>query len=42
MRITRSKEAISIEEKVMIVIATQQPMAHDLRLLASVLKIAVN
>jgi len=30
----------AIEEKVMIVIATQQPMAHDLRLLASILEIA--
>ncbi len=30
----------SIEEKVMIVIATQQPMAHDLRSLASILEIA--
>jgi phosphate transport system protein len=29
-----------IEEKVMIAIATQQPMAHDLRLLASILEIA--
>ena len=30
----------AIEEKVMIVIATQQPMAHDLRLLASILEIS--
>jgi len=30
----------AIEEQVMIVIATQQPMAHDLRLLASILEIA--
>ena len=30
----------AIEEKVMIVIATQQPMAHDLRLLASILEVA--
>jgi phosphate transport system protein len=30
----------SIEEQVMIVIATQQPMAHDLRLLASILEVA--
>jgi phosphate transport system protein len=30
----------AIEEQVMIVIATQQPMAHDLRLLASVLEVA--
>ncbi len=30
----------AIEEQVMILIATQQPMAHDLRLLASVLEVA--
>ena len=30
----------SIEEQVLISIATQQPMAHDLRLLASILEIA--
>jgi phosphate transport system protein len=30
----------SIEEQVMIAIATQQPMAHDLRLLASILEIS--
>ena len=30
----------AIEEKVLITIATQQPMAHDLRLLASILEIA--
>jgi phosphate transport system protein len=30
----------SIEEQVMILIATQQPMAHDLRLLASILEVA--
>jgi len=30
----------SIEEQVLITIATQQPMAHDLRLLASILEIA--
>ena len=30
----------SIEEQVMIVIATQQPMAHDLRLLASILEVS--
>jgi phosphate transport system protein len=30
----------AVEEQVMIVIATQQPMAHDLRLLASILEIA--
>lgn len=35
-----NKKRYSIEEKVMIVIATQQPMAHDLRLLASILEIA--
>jgi phosphate transport system protein len=35
-----NKKRYLIEEKVMIVIATQQPMAHDLRLLASVLEIA--
>lgn len=29
----------AIEEKVMIAIATQQPMAHDLRLLASILEV---
>jgi phosphate transport system protein len=35
-----NKKRYSIEEKVMVVIATQQPMAHDLRLLASILEIA--
>jgi phosphate transport system protein len=30
----------SIEEQVMILIATQQPMAHDLRLLASILEVS--
>ncbi|HPS41701.1 MAG TPA: phosphate signaling complex protein PhoU, partial [Anaerolineaceae bacterium] len=30
----------AIEEQVLITIATQQPMAHDLRLLASILEIA--
>jgi phosphate transport system protein len=30
----------AIENQVMIVIATQQPMAHDLRLLASILEVA--
>jgi phosphate transport system protein len=30
----------SIEEKVMIAIATQQPMAHDLRVLASILEVS--
>ena len=30
----------SIEEQVMVTIATQQPMAHDLRLLASILEVA--
>jgi len=29
-----------IEEKAMVLIATQQPMAHDLRLLASILEVA--
>ncbi len=29
-----------IEEQVMILIATQQPMAHDLRLLASILEVS--
>ena len=35
-----NRKRYSIEEKVMVVIATQQPMAHDLRLLASILEIA--
>jgi len=35
-----NQKRYEIEEKVMIVIATQQPMAHDLRLLASILEIA--
>jgi phosphate transport system protein len=35
-----NKRRYAIEEKVMIVIATQQPMARDLRLLASILEIA--
>lgn len=30
----------AIEEQVMVTIATQQPMAHDLRLLASILEVA--
>ena len=30
----------AIEEQVMILIATQQPMAHDLRLLASILEVS--
>jgi len=30
----------TIEEQVMILIATQQPMAHDIRLLASILEVA--
>ena len=30
----------AVEEQVMIVIATQQPMAHDLRLLASILEVS--
>ena len=29
-----------IEEQVMVLIATQQPMAHDLRLLASILEVS--
>lgn len=37
---TINQKRYEIEEKVMIVIATQQPMAHDLRLLASILEIA--
>ena len=35
-----NKKRYAIEEQVMIVIATQQPMARDLRLLASILEIA--
>jgi phosphate transport system protein len=35
-----NEKRFSIEEKVLIIIATQQPMAHDLRLLASILEIA--
>ncbi|MEA5079123.1 MAG: phosphate signaling complex protein PhoU [Anaerolineaceae bacterium] len=35
-----NQKRFSIEEKVMVVIATQQPMAHDLRLLASILETA--
>jgi phosphate transport system protein len=35
-----NKRRYAIEEKVMVVIATQQPMAHDLRLMASILEIA--
>ena len=35
-----NRKRYAVEEKVMIAIATQQPMAHDLRLLASVLEIS--
>lgn len=35
-----NKKRYAIEEQVMVVIATQQPMAHDLRLMASILEIA--
>jgi phosphate transport system protein len=35
-----NSKRFGIEEQVMIVIATQQPMAHDLRLLASILEVA--
>jgi phosphate transport system protein len=35
-----NKHRYAIEERVMVIIATQQPMAHDLRLLASFLEIA--
>jgi phosphate transport system protein len=35
-----NRKRYAIEEKVMIAIATQQPMAHDLRLLASILEIS--
>jgi len=35
-----NEKRFSIENQVMILIATQQPMAHDLRLLASILEIA--
>lgn len=35
-----NEKRFAIEHKVMILIATQQPMAHDLRLLASILEIA--
>jgi len=34
-----TKSALKIESQLMILIATQQPMAHDLRLLASILEI---
>jgi len=34
-----NEKRFELEEKVMILIATQQPMAHDLRLLASLLEI---
>jgi phosphate transport system protein len=35
-----NEKRFAIENKIMILIATQQPMAHDLRLLASILEIA--
>jgi len=35
-----NEKRFSIENQVMILIATQQPMAHDLRVLASILEIA--
>jgi phosphate transport system protein len=35
-----NSKRFGIEEQVMILIATQQPMAHDLRLLASILEVA--
>ncbi len=35
-----NEKRFAIEEQVMIVIATQQPMAHDLRLLASILEVS--
>jgi phosphate transport system protein len=35
-----NEKRFAIENQVMILIATQQPMAHDLRLLASILEIA--
>lgn len=35
-----NEKRFDIEHRVMILIATQQPMAHDLRLLASILEIA--
>jgi phosphate transport system protein len=35
-----NEKRYAIEEQVMILIATQQPMAHDLRLLASILEVA--
>lgn len=35
-----NEKRYTIEEKVLIAIATQQPLAHDLRLLASILEIA--
>lgn len=35
-----NSKRFAIEEQVLITIATQQPMAHDLRLLASILEIA--
>jgi phosphate transport system protein len=38
--ITVNAKRYAIEQQVLITIATQQPMAHDLRLLASILEIA--
>ena len=35
-----NQKRFAIEEQVLITIATQQPMAHDLRLLASILEVA--
>ena len=35
-----NSKRFGIEEQVMILIATQQPMAHDLRLLASILEVS--
>jgi phosphate transport system protein len=35
-----NKKRYAIENQVMVTIATQQPMAHDLRLLASILEVA--
>ncbi len=34
-----NKKRFEIEDKLMVLIATQQPMAHDLRLLASIMEI---
>ncbi len=35
-----NEKRFAIEEQVMVLIATQQPMAHDLRLLASILEVS--